>query len=86
MWEIFKSKVKLPRVKFRKLGKEQAWGISTGDLIELDIRLKGKRLLEISAHELYHWQFPELSEEEVIKKSREAAEFFNKLGFKQVTG
>lgn len=83
--EVFKYKVgKLPKVIFRKLGKEQAWGQFNEGKIEIDERLKGKKLLEISLHEFTHYQHPELSEEEVIIKSRELTEFLWKLHFRRV--
>ena len=61
-----KKKVK---VLYRKLGRDKAWGQAHIDCIELDPRLKGKKHLEVLNHELLHSLFPELEENEVIKKS-----------------
>lgn len=84
-YEVFKYPVKkLPKVIKRKLGRHNAWGLfdSNNDVIEIDERLKGKRLLEIHFHELEHWMYPEKSEEEVIKASRIKTEYFWKQGFR----
>ncbi len=43
------------RIKYRKLGKENAYGVAHSDgLIEIDERLKGKKHLEIIVHETLH--------------------------------
>lgn len=39
------------------------------DIIILDPRIKGKKHLEILIHEAFHVLFPDLSEQEVVKKS-----------------
>lgn len=57
------------KVYYRKLGKERVHGWAHYDCIELDPRLRGKKHLEILLHEITHYLFPDLSEEEVIKKS-----------------
>ncbi len=61
------------KVVYRKLGKERAHGLSyLPDMgIELDIRLKGKKHLEILVHEALHLLVPEWSETKVIEKSKE---------------
>ena len=56
------------KVVHRKLGRERAWGIAD-DFIELDVRLKGKKHLEVLLHEALHVLFPAMSENEVIDKS-----------------
>ena len=39
------------KIIYRKLGKEQAYGISSSDgVIEIDERLKGKKMMEILIH------------------------------------
>ena len=55
-------------VKYKKLGRQKAYGIADEHII-LDTRLKGKKHLEILIHEALHIIFPELSEEEVVEKS-----------------
>lgn len=58
------------RIKYRKLGKEKAWGIAHSDgLIEIDPSVKSKKHLEIVIHEVLHILFPEASEQEIISKS-----------------
>lgn len=58
------------KIHYRKLGKEQAWGICHhGEFIEIDESLKGKKKFEIMLHECLHWVNPSDSEEEIIKKS-----------------
>lgn len=87
MAEVFKYKVKdLPKVVYKKLGKTQSWGQYFVDrnLIEIDDRLKGKRELEVLTHEFAHHQFPDLSEDDIIKKSRELTEFLWKLHYRKV--
>jgi len=84
--EVFKWKgFKLPKVIIRKLGKEQAHGIYDGvGTIEIDERLKGKKLLEIYAHEALHAIQPSLSEEEVIKVSRFLTEFLWRENYRKI--
>lgn len=58
------------RIKYRKLGKEKAWGIAHSDgLIEIDPSVKSRKHLEIVIHEVMHILFPEASEEEIENKS-----------------
>ena len=62
----------IPKIKiiYRKLGKEQAYGIASSDgIIEIDSRLKSKKHLEVLIHEVMHILQPEDSEEEIIEKS-----------------
>jgi len=58
------------KIIYRKLGKEQAYGIASSDgIIELDSRLKSKKHLEVLIHEVMHLLQPEDEEEEIIRKS-----------------
>ena len=59
------------KVKYRKLGREFAFGLShtENDLIELDERIKGKKHLEVLVHECLHLLYPHLEEDEVIRDS-----------------
>jgi len=62
----------IPKIKiiYRKLGKEQAYGIASSDgIIEIDSRLKSKKHLEVLIHEVMHLLQPEDSEEEIVEKS-----------------
>ena len=64
--------MKKVKVRYRKLGKEQSWGIyhPSKNLIEIDERLKGKRLLGTQVHEALHLTFPELTEEKVVEAEK----------------
>ena len=58
------------KVIYRKLGKEQAYGISSSDgVIEIDERLRGKKAMEILIHELMHLTNPRDDEKTIIRKS-----------------
>jgi len=58
------------KIIYRKLGKEQAYGISSSDgIIEIDERLKGRKMLEVLIHELMHLTNPKDSEQTIIRKS-----------------
>jgi hypothetical protein len=63
------SKIK---VIHRKLGQERAWGLAHNsfNLIELDVKLKGRRHLLYLIHEALHIIHPEWSETKVVKVSR----------------
>ena len=62
------------KVIHKNLGKKRLWGqaIFETNTIEIDIRAKGKKFLEILMHELNHLCFPYLTEEEITKKSIQA--------------
>jgi hypothetical protein len=58
------------KVLYTKLGKQKAWGLAHSDeLIEVDIRLKGRKAMEILIHEICHILAPDDNEEEVVRKS-----------------
>jgi hypothetical protein len=65
--------MKKVKVKYRKLGKEQAVGIAypNHNLIELDERLKGKALFSTLLHEAIHHALPTITEEETLRLERE---------------
>ena len=58
-------------VIYKKLGRHKVYGYANlGDNeIELDVRLKNKKHLEILVHECLHILFPELEEDEIVEKS-----------------
>jgi hypothetical protein len=58
------------KIVHRKLGKEYAWGLAEGNLIELDCRLKGRRHLLYLLHEMLHVIHPDWSETKVVLVSR----------------
>lgn len=59
------------KVKYSKLGRDRVWGWAHQDdnTVELDVRLKGKKHLEILTHELIHLLIPKASEDETIRIS-----------------
>ena len=63
------KKQRSPKIVYRKLGKERAWGQATHDerspLIEIDPRLGAKRQLEVLIHEASHLAIPEASESKI---------------------
>jgi len=76
---------KLPKVVRRKLGKEKAWGtFNSNNIIEIDERLKGKKELIIYTHEILHFIFPNLSENEIIRSSETLSEFLWKHHYRKV--
>lgn len=83
--ELFKWRgFKLPKVIYRKLGKHQAHGQATPKLIEIDDRLKGKKLMEITFHESIHSYDFNMEEIDVIKLSRFMTEIFWREGWRKV--
>jgi len=68
-------KSRRPKVIWRKLGKEQAWGMATCDparpLIEIDPRLSPRRELEVLCHEQLHISLPDLSEKQIDRLGKE---------------
>lgn len=74
------------RVIYRKLGKYNVHGLADTDnkIIEIDERLKGKKLLEILLHEGYHIANPNESEEEVEKKSAMLTRLLWDQGFRKI--
>jgi len=58
-----------PKVVYRKLGKEGAWGqawhCDKHPLIEVDPRLGSKRQMEVLIHEASHLAIPEASESKI---------------------
>ena len=58
------------KIIYRKLGKEQSYGIYSSDGgIEIDERLKGKKHCEILIHEILHLLNPKDDEKTIIRKS-----------------
>ena len=57
---------KVPKVVYRKLGKEGAWGQAwthrKKPLIEVDPRLGARRMLEVMCHEVLHVALPHLTD------------------------
>jgi hypothetical protein len=74
------------RIKYRKLGKEKVWGLAHlgENLIEIDERLKGYRLLLYLLHEFMHIRHPEWSETKVRKESSKMAKFIWNQQFRKI--
>ena len=49
--------------------KVHGYAFTDEDRIEIDSRLKGRKLIEITVHELLHLLFPKLEEPEIIDAS-----------------
>lgn len=73
------------KIIYRKLGKEQAYGISSSDgVIEIDERLKGKKHCEILIHEILHLLNPKDDEKTIIRKSVTLTKILWKEGYRRV--
>ena len=82
------KKRKIPKVIYRKLGKEWAWGQATPDdrnpLIEIDPRLGAKRQLEVLCHEALHIALPETGEAEIDRLGKRISEVLWSEGYRKV--
>lgn len=77
----------MPRIKivYRKLGKEQAYGIASSDgIIEIDERLRSKKHLEVLIHEVLHILNPKDSENAIVKKSVTLTKILWKEGYRRI--
>jgi hypothetical protein len=73
------------KIIYRKLGKEQAYGISSSDgVIEIDERLKGRKMLEVLIHELMHLTNPLDDEKTIIRKSVTLTKVLWKEGYRKI--
>lgn len=79
------KKPKHPKVIYRKLGREQAYGLYTsGGPIEIDTRAKGQTLLRVLIHEYLHHLHPEWTEEKVDEMSTILADFLWKQDYRKI--
>jgi len=72
-----------PTVIRKKLGPKWGWWDEEHNLIEVDERLTGKKELIIYLHEYFHKIFPEVIEEEIIKRSEFVADFLWKNNYRK---
>ena len=73
------------KIIYRKLGKEQAYGISSSDgIIEIDERLKGKKHCEILIHEILHLLNPKDDEKTIIRKSVTLTKILWNEGYRRI--
>ena len=63
------KKIKKIKVIYRKLGRENAFGLSLEDesLIEIDSELNPRKTLFVTVHEAAHLALPELSESKILR-------------------
>jgi hypothetical protein len=73
------------KVVERKLGKEQALGISYGGKIELDPRQDAREYAKTLLHELLHEAMPYLDELEVIRVENIIAKSLWEQGYRKVS-
>ncbi len=66
------------------MGNHQAYAQATPTLIEIDDRMRGKKLFELLHHEGLHAFDFEMEEEKVRKLSRFMTELFWKEGWRKV--
>ena len=86
------SRKKKPRIVYRKLGNEWAWGQAHQDpadpLIELDTRLGAKQHLEVLCHEALHIALPDLvgdkGEKEIDRLGKEVSDVLWRDGYRKV--
>ena len=82
------KKSKSPKVVWRKLGKEKAWGQAWHDdrspKIEIDPRLGAKRQLEVLCHEQCHLSLPDLSEAQIDRLGKEVSNTLWKQNYRRV--
>jgi hypothetical protein len=73
-------------VVHKKLGREHAWGMAdhAHRTIWLDPRLRGKRRLEITVHELMHLLYAKESEENVDHAGRLIARILWREGWRKI--
>lgn len=71
----------------RKLGKEKAMGqaFKEDGLIEVDPRQKPKDYLETCIHEAMHVLFPQLSERQIILKSKKMTKLLWEIGYRKTS-
>lgn len=74
------------KVKYSKLGRKRLWGQAhfETNTIEIDIRTKGLKLIEILLHESHHLLQPNLSEKEVTKVAKAQALLLWKQNIKPI--
>ncbi len=82
-----------PTVKYRKLGREKAYGLAWGHMegkkwipvgkIEIDPRQSEKELLDTITHEALHTELPDLSEESVMRVAGVIADLIYKAKFRK---
>lgn len=80
-------------VRKRKLGREKAYGLAWGytengkwvssGLIEIDPRQSDREEMDTAAHEVLHTEYPDLSEDAVVRGAGVITAVLWKLGFRK---
>lgn len=80
-----KGKPNKVKVKYRKLGRERAWGQAMigENFIEVDPRLDERRMLRVITHELCHLAFPNASETQVLEAEKIVGQTLWDLGYRK---
>lgn len=81
-------------VKFRKLGREKAFGLAHGHLhggkwlpsglVEIDPRQTSRELMDTATHESLHLMNPSMSEKEVKRQAKLIAKILWDMNFRRV--
>jgi hypothetical protein len=75
------------KVVYKKLGRQRAYGLvysDEEDILYIDPRVKGKKLLEVLIHEASHQLLPQAEEEEIIRISVALTKLLWKQKFRRV--
>lgn len=76
--------MKHPKVIYKKLGREQAYGMYHEGVITIDERIKGKTHLRVIIHEYLHHLHEEWTEEKVDEMSTILADFLWKQQYRKI--
>jgi hypothetical protein len=81
-----KSKNRPIKLKYKKLGRQRAWGqaYKETNLIEVEKNTKGKLRLRCILHEAYHCIAPEWSESRVRKSEKLISDLLWNQNYRQV--
>jgi hypothetical protein len=76
----------ITKIIYKKLGREKLWGEADleDNSIVLDIRLKGKKHLEILTHESLHILLPGANEEEIVRISTALTKVLWKENYRRI--
>lgn len=77
---------KLIKVVYKKLGQKKLWAqaIFDSNTIEIDVRAKGKKHLELLNHEGLHLLLPSLNEEEIVRISTSLTDLLWKENYRRI--
>jgi hypothetical protein len=73
------------KVEYKKLGKKKLWAqaLFETNTIELDVRAKGKKHLELLNHEGLHILLPTLNEDEIVRISTSLTDLLWKENYRR---